>query len=109
MEQITASEWWASYQPVSYKIGNRLGDERAFTSMVAACERCGVKIIADAVTNHMAAGSGTGGSGSSHGGRTYPGTYSANDFHHNTGDTSHNCVINNYQDKFNVQHCDLVG
>ena len=77
--------------------------------MVSTCGSCGVKIIADAVTNHMAAGSGTGSSGSSFGGRAYPGTFSANDFHHNSGDTSRNCVISNYQDKFNVQHCDLVG
>jgi len=109
MEQITAEQWWASYQPVSYNIGNRLGDESAFSLMVSKCQSCGVKIIADAVTNHMAAGGGTGTSGSSFGGRAYPGTYMARDFHHNSGDESHNCVISNYQDKFNVQHCDLVG
>jgi alpha-amylase len=109
MEQITASQWWASYQPVSYNIGNRLGDEAAFTAMVSKCRGCGVSIIADAVTNHMAAGSGTGSSGSSFGGRTFPGTYMARDFHHNDGDEANNCVISNYQDKWNVQHCDLVG
>ena len=45
-EQITASQWWASYQPVSYQIGNRLGDMDAFKAMIADCQRCGVKIIA---------------------------------------------------------------
>jgi alpha-amylase len=109
MEQITAPQWWASYQPVSYRLGNRLGDEAAFQSMIASCRKCGIKIIADAVTNHMAAGSGTGSSGSPFGGRGYPGTYSAPDFHHNPGDTSTNCQISNYQDRQNVQKCDLVG
>jgi alpha-amylase len=136
MEQITADQWWASYQPVSYKIGNHLGDEAAFLQMVQTCRKCGVGIVVDAVisnergvqtsgslrvpthysyacaplwTDHMAAGSGSGTSGSSFSARTFPGTYSPNDFHHNSGDTSSNCVISNYQDKWNVQHCDLVG
>mmetsp|Transcript_20931 Transcript_20931/g.53507 ORF Transcript_20931/g.53507 Transcript_20931/m.53507 type:complete len:495 (+) Transcript_20931:48-1532(+) len=109
MEQITASQWWSSYQPVSYNLGNRLGDESALAEMIETCKQCGVKVIADAVINHMAAGGGSGSSGSSFGQRNYPGTYSPNDFHHNDGDTSQNCVISNYQDRDNVQRCDLVG
>eukprot|EP00966_Prymnesium_polylepis_P322401 7378656-Prymnesium_polylepis.1 len=57
----------------------------------------------------MAAGQGTGSAGSSFSSRVFPGTFSAADFHHNSGDTAHNCVISNYQDHWNVQHCDLVG
>ncbi|KAL1504259.1 hypothetical protein AB1Y20_010668 [Prymnesium parvum] len=109
MEQISAPQWWASYQPVSYELKNRLGDEAAFLAMVKSCARCGVKVVADAVTNHMAAGQGQGSAGSSFSSRVFPGTYGAVDFHHNEGDTSHNCAISNYQDRWNVQHCDLVG
>ena len=109
MEQITAPQWWSSYQPVSYKLGNRLGDEQGLASMVKTCSKCGVKIIADAVTNHMASGAGTGSSGSSFGGRGFPGTYSPPDFHHHPGDLTTNCQITDYTDRENVQLCDLVG
>ena len=59
-EHIQGDQWWTSYQPVSYKIAGRLGDRDAFASMVKSCHAAGVKVIADAVINHMAAGSGTG-------------------------------------------------
>lgn len=59
-EHIQGDQWWTSYQPVSYKIAGRLGDRAAFKSMVDACHQAGVKVIADAVINHMAAGAGTG-------------------------------------------------
>ncbi|KAK3271106.1 hypothetical protein CYMTET_20524 [Cymbomonas tetramitiformis] len=109
MEQIQGDAWWTSYQPVSYKLQNRLGSESEFESMVATCKKAGVKVYADAVINHMAAGSGTGTAGSSYGGRNFPGTYGPQDFHHNQNDQGSNCAVNNYQDKWNVQHCDLVG
>ena len=86
-----------------------MSDAAELAAMISKCASCGVGVIADAVTNHMAAGSGSGSSGSKFGGRTYPGTYTANDFHHDDGDTSKNCQINNYKDRTNVQTCDLVG
>lgn len=64
-EHIQGSAWWARYQPVSYKIESRSGNERAFKDMVAACHAAGVKIYADAVINHTAdqvPGPGVGGS-----------------------------------------------
>ena len=109
MEQAPGSQWWLSYQPVSYKLQNHLGDDADFRTMVAQCNKCGVKIIADAVTNHMASGSGSGSGGSSYGGRAYPGTYSAADFHHSPGDESTNCAVSDFTDRDNVQRCDLVG
>lgn len=109
MEHIKGDPWWTRYQPVSYKTVSRSGNEADFTSMVKRCAAVGVGIIADPVPNHMAGGSGTGVAGSSFGGRAYPGLYSANDFHHNNGDVNNNCQVNNYQDKVNVQHCDLSG
>src|SRR3712207_7898807 len=39
------------------------------------------KVIADAVINHMAEGSGTGWAGSSYSARNFPGTYAPWDFH----------------------------
>jgi alpha-amylase len=60
MEHITGPAWWTRYQPVSYKIESRSGNRDQFKSMVKRCAKAGVKIYADAVINHMAAGSGTG-------------------------------------------------
>jgi len=102
-EHIQGSQWWTSYQPVSYKIAGRLGDRTAFKNMVDTCHAAGVKVVTDTVINHMAAGSGTGTGGSSYSKYDYPGTYSAADMNNCTAQ------ISNYQDRYNVQECELVG
>ncbi|MFE9168259.1 alpha-amylase family protein [Streptomyces kebangsaanensis] len=102
-EHIQGSQWWTSYQPVSYKIAGRLGDRAAFQNMVNTCHAAGVKVVVDTVINHMSAGSGTGTGGSSYSKYNYPGLYSVYDFD--------DCMseVNNYKDRWNVQHCELVG
>ncbi|CAM5315802.1 alpha-amylase [Streptomyces fumanus] len=102
-EHIQGSPWWTSYQPVSYKIAGRLGDRAAFRNMVNTCHAAGVKVVVDAVVNHMSAGSGTGTGGSSYTKYTYPGLYSSYDFDDCTAQVS------NYADRANVQNCELVG
>ncbi|MFE0925268.1 alpha-amylase family protein [Streptomyces mutabilis] len=102
-EHIQGGQWWTSYQPVSYKIAGRLGDRAAFKNMVDTCHAAGVKVVADAVVNHMSAGSGTGTGGSSYGKYDYPGLYSSPDF------DDCRSGIDNYRDRYNVQHCELVG
>ncbi|EON97874.1 putative alpha-amylase protein [Phaeoacremonium minimum UCRPA7] len=102
-EHIQGSQWWTSYQPVSYQIAGRLGNRASFVNMVNTCHGAGVKVIADAVINHMSSGSGTGTGGSSYTKYNYPGLYSSYDFDDCTSD------INNYGDRWNVQHCELVG
>ncbi|MFF1445253.1 alpha-amylase family protein [Streptomyces sp. NPDC058295] len=102
-EHIQGSQWWTSYQPVSYRIAGRLGDRTAFQSMVNTCHAAGVKVVVDTVVNHMAAGSGTGTGGSSYTKYGYPGLYSSYDFDDCTSQ------IGNYADRWNVQHCELVG
>jgi alpha-amylase len=102
-EHIQGSQWWTSYQPVSYRIAGRLGDRAAFRGMVDACHAAGVKVVADSVINHMSAGSGTGTGGSAYTKYNYPGLYSAYDMDNCTSQ------INNYQDRGNVQNCELVG
>ncbi|MGW0546382.1 carbohydrate-binding module family 20 domain-containing protein [Streptomyces altiplanensis] len=102
-EHIQGGQWWTSYQPVSYKIAGRLGDRTAFANMVSACHGAGVKVIADSVINHMAAGNGTGTGGSAYEKYTYPGTYSGSDM------DDCRSQINNYRDRGNVQNCELVG
>ncbi|MFF2188943.1 carbohydrate-binding module family 20 domain-containing protein [Streptomyces sp. NPDC058155] len=102
-EHIQGGQWWTSYQPVSYKIAGRLGDRAAFQSMVNTCHGAGVKVVADAVINHMSAGSGTGTGGTSYSKYEYPGIYSGADM------DDCRSQINNYGDRGNVQNCELVG
>ncbi|GAA1364302.1 carbohydrate-binding module family 20 domain-containing protein [Streptomyces beijiangensis] len=102
-EHIQGSQWWTSYQPVSYKIAGRLGDRTSFANMVSTCHAAGVKVVADSVINHMTSGSGTGTGGSSYTKYNYPGLYSAADMDDCTA------AISNYQDRANVQNCELVG
>ncbi|MFF7973888.1 alpha-amylase family glycosyl hydrolase [Streptomyces sp. NPDC007905] len=104
-EHIQGAQWWTSYQPVSYKIAGRLGDRTAFQNMVNTCHAAGVKVVVDTVVNHMSAGSGsgTGTGGSSYTKYDYPGLYSIYDFDDCTAQVS------NYADRWNVQHCELVG
>ncbi|MFE4329256.1 carbohydrate-binding module family 20 domain-containing protein [Streptomyces sp. NPDC056831] len=102
-EHIQGGQWWTSYQPVSYKIAGRLGDRASFANMVSTCHSAGVKVVADSVINHMSAGSGTGTGGSSYTKYNYPGVYSAADMDDCTAQ------ISNYQDRTNVQNCELVG
>lgn len=102
-EHIQGDQWWTSYQPVSHRIAGRLGDRDAFASMVSTCHQAGVKVIADAVINHMAAGSGTGTGGTTYTKYDYPGTYQNHDFH--------GCRknISDYGNRDDVQNCELVG
>ncbi|MGW1837428.1 alpha-amylase [Streptomyces sp. NPDC002067] len=102
-EHIKGDQWWTSYQPVSYKIAGRLGDRDAFAAMTKACHAAGVKVIADAVINHMSSGSGTGTGGTQYTKYAYPGAYQDQDFH--------GCRknISDYGNRDDVQNCELVG
>ncbi|MER7395208.1 alpha-amylase family protein [Streptomyces sp. NPDC000151] len=102
-EHIKGDQWWTSYQPVSYKIAGRLGDRDAFAAMTAACHKAGVKVIADAVINHMSSGSGTGTGGTQYTKYNYPGYFQDQDFHACRKD------ISDYGNRDNVQTCELVG
>jgi alpha-amylase len=102
-EHIQGSQWWTSYQPVSYRIAGRLGDATAFQNMINTCHAAGVKVVADTVVNHMAAGSGTGTGGSSYTKYNYPGLYSSYDMDDCTA------TVSDYTNRTNVQNCELVG
>ncbi|KAJ8969370.1 hypothetical protein NQ317_002003 [Molorchus minor] len=97
--------WWERYQPVSYILNTRSGDQDAFSSMVSRCKAVGVKVYVDAVFNHMAAvgGSGTSGSSCDPDSKSYPVVpYDSSDFHES-------CTVNNYNDADNVRNCELEG
>ncbi|MDO3687650.1 alpha-amylase family protein [Micromonospora sp. C28ISP2-4] len=108
-EHVNSSPWWVSYQPVSYRIESRKGTRAQFQSMVNTCHAAGVKVIVDAVVNHMSGqeNGGTGWAGSSYGHYNYPGVYSAQDFHY-CGRNGNNDIAN-YNDRYEVQNCELVN
>ncbi len=102
-ERLTGPSWWTAYQPVSYKIASRLGDRDAFKSMVDTCHKAGVKVVADAVINHMTNAQGTGSGGTEFTKYDYPGVYGARDMDNCQRD------IKDYTQREESQNCELGG
>lgn len=48
--------WYERYQPISYVLKTRSGNEDQFKSMVARCNKAGVRVYPDIIINHMTAG-----------------------------------------------------
>ncbi|KAF2880634.1 hypothetical protein ILUMI_25528 [Ignelater luminosus] len=102
--------WWERYQPVSYKLTTRSGDEKDFLDMTTRCNAVGIRIYVDAIINHMTGGqvnqTGTGGNPSDPVNQKYPGVpYSSWDF-------NPVCSINGEDYQKNpdrVRNCQLVG
>lgn len=102
--------WFERYQPVSYILNSRSGTEQELKEMIGRCRAVGVDIYVDAVINHMSGmgdeGTEVGSAGSSFSHYNYLGLYQYQDFNHCPrpyGD------ISNYQDAWEVQHCELVN
>jgi alpha-amylase len=108
-ESIDRAEWWASYQPVSYRLDSRLGTRAEFADMVKRCDAAGVDVIADAVINHMTGqdAAGTGFAGTPYAHYEYPGLYGPGDFHH-CGLTPDDDIAD-YTSREQVQTCELVN
>ncbi|XP_030368982.1 alpha-amylase-related protein [Scaptodrosophila lebanonensis] len=100
--------WWERYQPISYKLITRSGNELDFASMVRRCNDVGVRIYVDVLLNHMSGdfegtAVGTGGSVAEPSKKSFPAVpYTAADFHPS-------CDITDWNDRFQVQQCELVG
>ncbi|NWZ57838.1 AMYP amylase, partial [Haliaeetus albicilla] len=107
--------WWERYQPISYKLCSRSGNETEFRDMVTRCNNVGVHIYVDAVINHMCgtnAGAGNHATcGSYFNAKTedFPAVpYSGWDF--NDGKCkSRSGDIENYHDISQVRDCRLVS
>lgn len=108
-EHVKGKQWWTSYQPVSYKLKSKLGDEYGFKKMITACNAAGVGIIADAVINHMTGAGdthteGVGGSKYSAKDQSFPDAgYKKDDFHQDARNIEH---YNNAEEVWNRR---LVG
>ncbi|USX24534.1 alpha-amylase family glycosyl hydrolase [Oxalobacteraceae bacterium OTU3CINTB1] len=75
--------WWDVYQPVNFNsLKSNMGTEAEFQAMVNTCHAAKVRIYADVVVNHVAAGAGTATDGSTWNSTslTYP-FFSGSDFH----------------------------
>lgn len=102
--------WYERYQPVSYRLITRSGNENEFANMVKRCNKVGVRIYVDILLNHMAASPGngksvigTGGSKAEPEQKNFPSVpYSHYDFHRT-------CSINDYSNIYEVRNCELVG
>jgi len=110
-EHIEGPQWYTDYQPVSYQIISKRGDRTQYQNMITTCHKAGVKVIADTIFNHMTAnGTGTVGvAGSNFSSVTfsYPGIYTIDDFH-DCGLEPNNVIVN-YDNRLEVQTCELTG
>jgi alpha-amylase len=102
--------WDARYRPVSFKLVSRSGNETQLASMIKRCKAVGVDIYADIVTNQFSGpNGGVGLAGTHFGYRKYDDLFGPDDFHHLPNDDTTNCGVDNYNDPYNVQYCDLMG
>lgn len=106
-ESIQGSQWWTSYQPVSYKLDSKEGTETEFRNMVSQCKAAGVGVIADAVINHTTGvdkteGTGIAGSAYDNNGDFPEAGYAPSDFHTP-------CSIWTYRDADSVWNCQVSG
>jgi len=102
------SPWWERYQPISYNIYSRSGNEQEFKDMVKRCNASHVDVYADVVFNHMGGleeGHGIMGSTFTH--YEYKNLYSYDDFHH--CGRNGNDDIKNFSDLYELQFCELVN
>lgn len=104
---ISGRPWYERYQPMSFIIDTRSGNESLFREMVVRCRHAGVRIYVDVVVNHMAAPQatapalGTAGSQADPLARSFPAVpFDRNDFHSS-------CSIQNYNNASQVRDCEL--
>ncbi|OHS98907.1 Alpha amylase, catalytic domain containing protein [Tritrichomonas foetus] len=55
-DQNALNPWYWMYQPVSYSLNGRMGSRDTLRRMIKICRSYGLRVYADAVVNHMAAG-----------------------------------------------------
>ncbi|XP_035658299.1 pancreatic alpha-amylase-like [Branchiostoma floridae] len=111
---VSNRPWWERYQPISYHLNTRSGNDEDFKDMVHRCNQQGVRIYADVVINHMcgAGGSGHGTAGSHFNADSldFPGVpFGPNDFNDCGTCGTSDCNIHNYGDANQVRNCRLVA
>ena len=104
---VEGRPWFERYQPMSYIIQTRSGNEEQFKEMVERCRKAGVRIFVDVVVNHMAPPAetspviGTAGSEADPLARQFPAVpFNRSHFHPS-------CSIQNYSNATEVRICEL--
>lgn len=99
--------WHERYQPISYKLITRSGNEKEFAEMTRRCNAVGVRIYVDLVINHMSGvhpkNIGTGGSTADPEHYSFP-AVPYNVSHFNVG-----CQRSDKNNATSVRNCELVG
>ncbi|XP_077507988.1 pancreatic alpha-amylase-like isoform X2 [Amblyomma americanum] len=113
-EENVKRPWYERYQPVSYKIQNRSGNETLFHDMVRRCNRAGVRVYVDVILNHMTGANlnhtGTAGTPYTYKNCSYPGVpYGPGEFHTRESCGSASGSIEDYKNARQVRNCELVG
>lgn len=54
LKEEDCNEWWMSYQPIDFSIGNKFGSKKELINLCNIASEFNIKIIADVVCNHMA-------------------------------------------------------
>lgn len=111
-DHIHGYAWWVRYQPTSYSLNSSAGTAAEFAQMVAACNTAGVKVITDAVINHMAGGSGVSVDGKTYEFGSYPDIYTTSDFHFGLSQSDpHFCAddISNWDEFRERTDCQFPG
>jgi alpha-amylase len=93
-----STPWWILYQPCNLHIGNHLGTYDEFKSMCATADSYGVKIIVDAVLNHV----GDNGTTGNWANELDPALKITSYFHNN-------CSITSYKDRWQLTQDNLLG
>jgi alpha-amylase len=97
--------WWDVYQPYSYQLNGRFGDQAEFTAMTGACNAAGVEVYTDAVVNHTADQTGVGYAGTVLSDEYESAMYTRADYNVDVCDHP----IQNWDDVWEVQHCELLS
>jgi alpha-amylase len=104
---VNGRPWYERYQPMSYILETRSGNEAEFKEMVERCRKAGVRIYVDVVVNHMAPpgptapAKGTAGSTADPLARDFPAVpFGRSDF-------NPTCGIQNYSNATEVRVCEL--
>jgi alpha-amylase len=105
--------WYERYQPVSYILHSRSGDEQSFRKMVQTCNSVGINIYADVVINHTAWNPSNGKTfygiaGSPFGHMRFPDFSSGAYFNQCRNGVDHDS-IRDWNNRFEVQFCNLAG
>lgn len=100
--------WYERYQPISFKLVTRSGDEHEFADMVKRCNAVGVRIYVDMVINHMNAHQANGNIGSN-GSTSDPNQLSYPAVPFDSTHFNYRCGIQHYGDVAHIRNCELLG